>query len=86
MSMLCITPTGANNYLHQVVASADLCSNGYVMPYNTDYVDLNNLGVLFQHYFDFDAALFGVIVGANLVTFAIGHGLGRMMMAWRKTF
>ena len=86
MSMLCITPTGGNNYLHQVVASSDLCQVGYVMPYHTDYVDLNTLGVLFQHYFDFDASLFGVIVGANLATFAIGHGLGRMMMAWRKAF
>jgi hypothetical protein len=60
------------------------CTTGYVAVQAVDYVSLSTLGTLFQTYFAFDDVLFSEIVGWSLVSFAIGHGLGRMMQVWRK--
>ena len=82
------TPVSSGNLVFNstLVATPDLCPGGFLAVSADNYVSLSSLGTLFQTYFDFDATTFDLILTANLVTFVIGHGVGRMMNVWRKSF
>lgn len=84
-NFLCFVTDGVGGYTATEVATQAECT-GFIASASVDYVSLGTLGALFQQYFAFDEALFAEVVGWSLVSFAIGHGLGRLMQVWRKTF
>lgn len=69
-----------------LVSSSNYCVDGYLAVHQTDFFTLSSISSLFAQYFSFDIDIFQLVLEANLVAFVVGHGLGRMMMAWRKTF
>jgi hypothetical protein len=85
-SLLCFTPSSGDQFIMSIVGTPDGCNVGYLASHYSDYFTLSSLSSLFQLYFQFDASVFELVLGANLLAFVIGHGLGRMMMAWRKSF
>lgn len=58
----------------------------YVLLTQTEYTALSteNITSLMDTYFKLDPILTGQIVGAFLVTFVVGHGLGRLVRIMGK--
>lgn len=61
-----------------------LSSCQYVLVESTEYTTLTGLNALFAEYFQFDAALFELILTAYLLSFISGHVLGRVVSGLRK--
>lgn len=77
---LCFVSDGSGGWVTSQVTTAADCA-GFVAQSAGAYFDLD---VLFKTYFEFDPVLFGEITGWYLLSFVMGHGLGRMMRTWRK--
>lgn len=77
--MICVA-FDANGYLVQ----SQNCD--YVLLTQTEYTALSveNIPSLMDTYFKLDPVLTGQIVGAFLVTFVVGHGLGRLVRIMGK--
>jgi hypothetical protein len=77
---LCFVDNGAGGWITSQVTIATDCV-GFVAQSGSSYSDL---ALLFKTYFEFDAVLAADIMGWYLLSFVMGHGLGRMMRTWRK--
>lgn len=74
---LCFVDDGLGGWTTSQVALSTDCT-GFVAQAANAYSDLD---LLFKTYFEFDASLFSMIVGFNIVAFVTGYGLRRVLRA-----
>ena len=79
---LCFVSNGSGGLTTSEVALTSDCT-GFVAQSANSYSDL---ALLFKTYFEFDQVLAGELMGWYLLAFVMGHGLGRMMRTWAKSF
>lgn len=80
---LCFVSNGSGGWVTSQVSASSECV-GFVAQSAGAYVDPTALETLFKLYFDFDPILASQIMGWYFFSFAMGHGLGRMMRTWQK--
>jgi hypothetical protein len=74
-----------------VVGGATDCASGFVAQSSADFVsgggagssggsfDISALSTLFDTYFEFDATIFEMILGFNMVAFVTGYSIRRVV-------
>ncbi|MDD2864139.1 MAG: hypothetical protein PHC99_05375 [Methylococcales bacterium] len=77
VAFLCFVDNGAGGWNTTQVSVATDCT-GFVAQAAGSYSDLG-LGLLFKTYFEFDPAIFSMIVLWNMVAFVSGYSIRRVV-------